>query len=108
MKFKKERKVLLIIVISAAMAVISMFMTDNSDKLFCSIERPEPGEDPEGRGPPPVGLPLRRCLRPGREDQEGRLADLYRHALQRGHYGRPDRRAGEQRRVRLIPGRAGP
>ena len=38
MKFKKERKVLLIIVISAAMAVISMFMTDNSDKLFCSIE----------------------------------------------------------------------
>ncbi len=45
MKFKKERKVLLIIVISAAMAVISMFMTDNSDKLFCSIERPEPGEE---------------------------------------------------------------
>jgi len=45
LKFKKERKVLLIIVISAAMAVISMFMTDNSDKLFCSIERPEPGEE---------------------------------------------------------------
>ena len=35
----------LIIVISAAMAVISMFMTDNSDKLFCSIKRPEPGEE---------------------------------------------------------------
>ena len=45
MKFKKEGKVLLIIVISAAMAVISMFMTDNSDKLFCSIKRPEPGEE---------------------------------------------------------------
>ena len=42
MKFKKEGKVLLIIVISAAMAVISMFMTD---KLFCSIKRPEPGEE---------------------------------------------------------------
>ena len=45
MKFKKEGKVLLIIVISAAMAVISMFMTDNSDKLFFSIKRPEPGEE---------------------------------------------------------------
>jgi hypothetical protein len=45
LKFKKEGKVLLIIVISAAMAVISMFMTDNSDKLFCSIKRPEPGEE---------------------------------------------------------------
>ena len=45
MKFKKVGKIPLIIIISVAMAVISMFVSDNSNRSVGSIERPEPGEE---------------------------------------------------------------
>ena len=48
------------------------------------------------------GLPVRRCLCPGRQDQESGCGDLHHHALQCGHHRRPDRRTGKQRDVLLI------
>ena len=45
MKFKKVGKIPLIIIISVAMAVISMFMSADSNQSVGSIERPEPGEE---------------------------------------------------------------
>lgn len=45
MKFKRVEKIPLIIVISIAMTVISMFVSGDSEQLDAVIERPEPGQE---------------------------------------------------------------
>lgn len=45
MKFKKVEKIPLIIVISIAMTLISMFVSGDSEQLGSVIERPEPGQE---------------------------------------------------------------